>query len=374
MLDSAQVKERLTTDDIVKICCSLQEDDTVFYDSQEHPIFNTCLDHEGGDSWKLFYYPETKLFHCFTGDGETYDIFELIKRFKNVDFRTAFQFVVDFFGLKTQGFEDREATELTDDWDIFQRIQDFAQKETATRTEDAIHENLLEYFYPLAAPLEWQREGISPAVMRTYGIRVDSALHKIIIPHRDAEGHLIGIRGRSFNPFDVDGGKKYMPVMIENDIYRHSLGKNLYGLFENKDTIRKIKKAFVVEAEKSVLQLATMYGISNCFAVATCGNSFSSEQMDLLLKLGVEEIILGYDRDFLGGKGAPDTMEYEAKLLKIVSPLLPYANVSVVMDYEHLTQHKDSPTDRGREIFEKLYHQRIKLYTYNEKIGGGRKK
>ena len=86
--------------------------------------------------------------------------------------------------------------------------------------------------------------------------------------------------------------------------------------------------------------------------------------MNLLLDLGVEEIILGYDREFEGGKASPDTSEYEEKLLKIVSPLLPYVNVSVIMDYEHLTPYKASPTDCGKEIFEKLYHNRIKLYTY----------
>lgn len=367
MLDSTTVKEKLSTEDIIKLCCFLQEDDTLFYDAQGHPIFNSCLDHETGDSWKLYYYPETKLFFCYTSGGDGYDIFELVSRFKKISFKESFDYVVHFFGIKERGFEGGAPETLTDDWDIFQRVQDYSTQDITNAKIAPINENLLEYFYPLAAPLEWQKEGITPEVMRYYGIRIDSALWKIIIPHRDGNGKLIGIRGRSYNQIEIDAGKKYMPVYIQGDIYRHSLGQNLYGLFENKKTIKKIKKAFVVEAEKSVMQLASMYGIDNCWAVATCGSSFSKEQMLMLLDLGVEEVALGYDHEFEGGKGSPDTTEYEEKLLKIMTPLLPYVNVSIVMDYDHLTPLKASPTDCGKEIFEKLYHNRVRLHTTSDK-------
>jgi len=373
MLTSDKIKERLTTEDIIKLCCFLQGTDRCGYDRYEHPTFNTYLCHKGDSEDKLYYYPETKLFHCYTC-GKSPDIFEVVQSTLDTDFKGALDYIVKFFNLREIGFEEVESTELTDDWDIFQKIQDYAKVEKEDVTIPPIHENLLEYFYPLAAPTEWLKDGISKDVMRYYGIRVDSALHKVIIPHRNIDGELVGIRGRSYDPIEVDAGKKYMPVIIQGDIYKHSLGKNLFGLFENKDTIARIKKAFVAESEKSVLQLATMYGVENCWAVATCGSSFSKEQMNLLLDLGVEEIVLGYDREFEGGKGSEDTTQYEEKLLKTVSPLLPYVNVSVVMDYDHLTPYKASPTDCGKEIFEQLYHNRIKLYTYNEEIKKGGKK
>lgn len=373
MLTSDKVKDKLSTEDIIKLCCSLQGTDTCSYDAQEHPIFSTWLCHKG-DSEKLYYYPETKLFHCYTC-GKSSDIFEIVQSALDLDdFKQAFDYVVQFFHLKESGFnEDESDSDLIDDWDIFQKIQDYSKNTEEVTKITSIQENLVEYFYPLAAPVEWEKDGISKEVMRYYGIRIDSALHKVIIPHRDVDGKLVGIRGRSYDPIEVESGKKYMPVIIQGDVYKHSLGKNLFGLYENKNTIIKIKKAFVAESEKSVLQLATMYGVNDCWAVATCGSSFSKEQMNLLLDLGVEEIILGYDREFEGGKASPDTAEYEEKLLKIVSPLLPYVNVSVIMDYEHLTPYKASPTDCGKEIFEKLYHNRIKLYTYTEEIKKRRK-
>lgn len=368
MLDSNKVKDMLTPEDVVKLCSSLQGYETQLYDNYGNPIFCTSICH-GGDSEKLYYFIDSKKFFCFTCNS-SYDVFELVRRAKGFEtFKEAYRYVVDFFKLKDFFIEDTEEEELTSDWDIFQKVHDYSQEISIEPDKlPALQENLLEYFYPLAAPVEWLKDGISARVMRYYNIRVDSALQKIIIPHRDIDGNLVGIRGRTFDPRELDEGKKYMPVFIQGDMYNHPLGKNLFGIYENKEVIKKIGKVFVVEGEKSVLQLATMYGVENCWAVATCGSNFTKNQMNLLLSLGVTEIVLGYDREFDGKKGDKDTIEYEQKLLKIVSPLLPYINVSVIMDYDHLLPKKKmSPTDAGKEVFEKLYHSRIKLYSYDSK-------
>ena len=241
MLDSNKVRDLLTIEQVIQLCCELQGDDTYYYDNYGNLIFNTCLDHPSGDSWKEWYFIDSKTFRCFTR-GESYDIFEMVRRAKGLDeFIEAYRFVVNYFHLKDDG-TCVEQQPLTDDWSIFQTIQDFNKKIDDGKTNGAIQENLLEYFFPLATPVEWLRDHISPEVMRYYGIRVDSALHKIIIPHRNVNGELIGIRGRTYDPFELDEGKKYMPVFIQGEMYNHMLGKNLFGLYENKDTIRKIKK------------------------------------------------------------------------------------------------------------------------------------
>ena len=368
MLDSNKVKEILTVDNVIKLCCALQESDTYLTDSYGNPIFNTCLDHSDGNSFKLYYQIESKLFKCFT-TGDRYDIFELVRRAKGLEtFRQAYNYVVNFFNLEDFFIDNEEETELSGDWDIFQKVKDYS-KEVSVEPEviKPIQENLLEYFYPLAAPTEWLKEGISAEVMRYFNIRVDSALHKIIIPHRDINGNLIGIRGRTYDPKELEEGKKYMPVFIEKEIYNHPLGKNLFGLYENKETIQKIGKVCIFEAEKSVLQIGTMYGVENNWSVAVCGSSISQAQIMLILSLNVEQVIIAFDADHLGKKGEPDTIAYEQKLLKIAAPLLPYVNVSVIFDYDHILPHKASPSDCGKEKFEELYHKRIRLYSYSNK-------
>lgn len=370
MLSVDKIKEMLGVDDIIRLATHLQGSDEFYYDSQNNPIFCTSLDHPDGATFKLYYYDETKLFHCYTGSAESYDVFEMVKRATDSDFKAAYAYIIDFFHFDSlrYGFVEKNDTLASEEWDIFQKISDYTKKESDAYSYTPVQENMLEYFYPLAAPTEWLTDGISADVMLSYGIRIDSALSKVIIPHRDINGTLVGIRGRSFDPIDLLDGKKYMPVYINKKLYNHRLGYNLYGIYENKEAILRTKKAFVCEGEKSVLQAATFYGVDNCFTVATCGSSFSREQMDLLLSLGVEEIILGYDREFTGGRGAPDTVAYEDKLLKTVAPLLPYVNVSVIIDYDHLLPYKGSPTDCGRDAFEKLYHSRVKLYTEHKPI------
>lgn len=367
MLTSNDLKNKLTMDDIIKLCCHLQGDENYLIDAQGHPIFSTYLCH-GGDSLKLYYYPETQLFYCFTC-GSSYDVFELVRRAVKLEtFKEAFDYVVDFFNFKETGFNEEKKVDLISDWDIFQQIEDF---EVLSQNNDFIQdipENLLEYFYSSATPYEWLQDGISAEVMAYYGIRVDSALHKIIIPHRDINGKLIGIRGRSFNPIEVANGNKYMPVSIENTMYRHSLGKNLFGLYENQNTIRKLKKVLICESEKAVMQAASFYGVDNCFVVATSGSNLSQAQIDLIMSLGVEEVILGYDKEYQGTRGEKDEVKYEAKLLKIIQPLAQYFNTYIIMDFDNLLGYKDSPTDKGKETLEKLMKKKIYISPIQRKI------
>lgn len=371
-MDSNKVKSKLTQEKIISLCCHLQGFDDYFWDSQGHPIFNTCLDHpDDGGSFKLYYYQETKLFHVYTR-GESYDVFELVRRALKLEtFKQAFDYIVKFFHFRSVGFDEEEENteDLLSDWDIFQKTIDYSEEKKSNIPDLVpVQENMIEYFYPLAAPEEWIKEGISCEVMYRYGIRIDSALSKIIIPHRDIDGNLVGIRGRSFNPVEILEGKKYMPVFIEGEMYNHPLGKNLYGLNYNKETIKKLKKVCVFEAEKSVLQIASYYGLDSCFAVATCGSSFSQDQMDLLLSLGVSEVILAYDHDCDAPRDSEEMKKQEDKLRKIITPLLPYVNVSIIMDYDNITPLKASPSDCGKEVFEKLYKSRIRLHSYDEQM------
>lgn len=369
MLDANKIKNQLTNEEIIKLCTYLQGDDNYFYDAQGNLIFLTCLDHDGGSKWKEYYYVDSKTFHCYTR-GTSYDIYELVRRACHLEeFYDAFKYVCDFFSIKDDGIEEAPK-ELIDDWDIFDKIDDYNKKHASRACEEEenkpIQENILEYYYPLVAPTEWIKDGISPEVMRHFGIRIDPALYKIIIPHRDIDGNLIGIRGRNFDPIAIETQGKYTPVKIEEHRFTHALGKNLYGLFENKATIQRLKKVLVCESEKAVMQCATMYGIENNFCVATCGSNLSEAQMDLLINLGVEELILGYDKEYTTKKGEPETVAYFQKLVKHVQHVTQYMDVYIIMDHDELLGYKDSPTDRGKEVLEKLMSSKIYVGTISD--------
>ena len=96
MLSADKIKEKLTVEDIISLATHLQGFNEYYYDAQGHPIFNTVLDHSDGGSFKLYYYDETKLFHCYTGNSDSYDVFELVCRANKCEFKEAYSFIVNF--------------------------------------------------------------------------------------------------------------------------------------------------------------------------------------------------------------------------------------------------------------------------------------
>ena len=356
MLTAEKVKEQLTVEHITQLLCDEFGSPEPIHDNEGNPIFSTCVCH-GGDSYKLYYYISTGCFYCYSHCGPIGDVFALVQHVKNIPFQEAFQFIVEYFHIKDTGFS--VEVKLSDDWDLLQAAEDYVLTPRKEVAFIPISENLVSGFYPLAAPTEWMKEGISPEVMKYYNIRVDVALEKVIIPHRDVNGNIIGIRGRTYDPFELIDGKKYMPVRIEKDMYNHQLGKNLYGIYENKETIKRLKKVLICESEKSVLQCATMYGVDNCFAVAMCGSNFSVDQLQLLLDLGVEEIIFAPDRDYDVSYESGELVEYREKFYKQLEKALPYVNCYYIIDIEGILPLKASPTDCGKDILEKLMKKKV---------------
>jgi hypothetical protein len=143
-------------------------------------------------------------------------------------------------------------------------------------------------------------------------------------------------------------------------MYNHPLGLNLYGIHKNKDTIIKKKKVMIVESEKGVLQCASMFGIDNNFTLALCGCAkISKTQLKLLLSLGINEVIIGLDRQYekTGDEGYNTWLKHLKT--KIINPLLPYFKVYVLWDTNDLLGYKDSPTDKGKEVLLKLMKNKI---------------
>ena len=77
----------------------------------------------------------------------------------------------------------------------------------------------------------------------------------------------------------------------------------------------------------------------------------------MILSLNVDEVILAFDKQYT----VIDSEEYKLwdnKFKKIASLFTPYVNFSIIRDYNNLLDYKDSPTDKGKDIFLKLYKDR----------------
>ena len=67
------------TDEMLKDIL-LQFDVEPYEETSDYIIFPTCCHNLTGGSPKLYYYKDSKLFHCFTECNDTFDIFTLLQR------------------------------------------------------------------------------------------------------------------------------------------------------------------------------------------------------------------------------------------------------------------------------------------------------
>jgi hypothetical protein len=221
-------------------------------------------------------------------------------------------------------------------------------------TIPVLNSNLLNTFIFNPVP-EWTEDGISVEALKEYNILYSISENKVIIPHYNINGELIGVRGRALNPEDMILGK-YMPVQIEGQILSHPLGFNTYGLYNVKDNIRKFKMAIVAESEKSALQYYTMFGKENNICVAVCGSTLHLYQVKQLIDCGADKILIAFDKE---GKDWQERQEYFNKLKKFCKRFEKYCQMGFIWDTQNLLSLKDSPFDKGKETFLQLYKNAV---------------
>lgn len=319
----------------------------------------------GGHSHKLYYYNNTKLFRCYTNCGDAFDIFDLILKVKKIDgidwvLPQAVKFIVNFYGLAIQTENSFFSNEELDDWKVLNKYEHSSSQEKEEKIiEFKYFEDKILKFLPKPKILPWLKEGITQEAMDNCGIRYNPVSQGIVIPHYNIDGRLIGIRERTLIKENESNGK-YKPAILNYQMYNHPLGFNLYNLNNSKDNIKQIKKVFIFEGEKSCLLYQSYFGIENDLSVAVCGSSLISYQVQLLLSLGVEEIIIAFDKQFKE-IGDNEWKAWTKKLKDLHKKYGMQIQMSFMFDKWGLLGYKDSPIDCGKEKFLELFERRIVL-------------
>ena len=257
----------------------------------------------GGESHKLYYYDNTKLFRCYTECSDIFDIYDLIIKNQQVQGKEmtlyqAVQFVANFFGITFSANNFTNDNDEPSDWQILNNYaKSQAQEKEERKVEFKFYDDKILKYLPRPKIVPWLKEGISQEAMDNCGIAFDPVLWGIVIPHYDINGKLVGIRERTLIKEDEANGK-YKPAILNYQMYNHPLGFNLYNLNNSKNNIRKYKKAIVFEGEKSCLLYQSYFGIDNDISVAVCGSSLTAYQVELLQSLDVEEIVIAFDKQF----------------------------------------------------------------------------
>jgi len=337
-LDDGKVKELLDRLDIP------------YRDQGAAIIMPTVCHNEDADeaSWKLYYYKNTHVFQCYTECGAM-SIFTFLKNYyetRNIeyDWRTDILDVI----LDCSHMRQLDAAPG------YRSIADnYAQKKVRQELpaySDSLMDVFIKYY-----PIEWLNDGISKAAMDKFNIRFSPTQNKIIIPHYDVCGRLVGIRGRALNQWEIDNVGKYLPVQIEGKWYSHPLSLNLYGLNITKENIKQTGIAYLFEAEKSVLQCDS-FSIPNC-AAAVCGSKLNKYALDILIReCWPQEVVICFDKE-----EEPGSSDYFNHLYELCQKYETYCNFSFIYDKEKLLNLKDSPSDRGEEVFKQLLARRVRL-------------
>ena len=318
-----------------------------------------------GHSHKLYYYNNTKLFRCYTNCGDAFDIFDLILKVKKTDgidwvLPQAVNFIVNFYGLAIQTENSFFSNEELDDWKVLNKYEHSSSQEKEEKiVEFKYFEDKILKFLPKPRIMPWLKEGITQEAMNNCGICYNPVSQGIVIPHYNIDGRLIGIRERNLIKENESNGK-YKPAILNYQMYNHPLGFNLYNLNNSKDNIKQIKKVFIFEGEKSCLLYQSYFGVENDLSVAVCGSSLISYQVQLLLSLGVEEIIIAFDKQFKE-IGDDEWKAWTKKLKDLHKKYGTQIQMSFMFDKWGLLGYKDSPIDCGKEKFLELFERRIVL-------------
>ena len=364
MIDLDKLQKDLTKEDIINIMTDLGADRVL--DTNGGLIFPTICHNEFSEeaSMKLYYYFDNHIFRCYTECDEVFNIFTLIdKRFKllgynRVDsydnkkeendytFYDILQFIIKRSNISLASTDKRKYRQI--------RNKYLKKEEPELIKFNNNILNLFDKYYPV----EWLKEDISKTAMDKFNIRYSVSRNQIIIPHYDINGNLIGIRGRTLNEEEAEEFGKYRPIEIEGVEYAHPLSLNLYGIYENKEAIKRIKRVILLEGEKSVLKGYNYYGNNN-ISLAVCGSHINKRQIDLLIKnFDINEIIIGFDKEY---ETQREYVNYLVRYSEACKKYKNYCNFSIVMDKNNLLDLKDSPIDKGKEVFEQLIRERVEV-------------
>ena len=266
--------------------------------------------------------PARQSFHCF-GCGEGGDVLSFMMKYYNLTFPEAIKDLAQRYQitLPEQQFtsEDKKKAE--------KRQKLFDANERATRM---YHEYLLNHseaaqardyldkreiprekindFKLGYAPDSWDflsnkvsKSAITLAEAEEAGLLVrkdsgrfyDRFRDRILFPIFELTGRVVGFGGRILG----EGEPKYLNTP-ETLIF--DKGRMLFGLFQNRDAIRKARQAVVVEGNFDLLALVS-FGLEN--VVAPLGTALTQPQIRLL-KGYADEVILLFDGDEAGIKAA----------------------------------------------------------------------
>lgn len=180
-------------------------------------------------------------------------------------------------------------------------------------------------------------EGVSCETQREFQIGFDLRSQRIIFPIHNRFGDIVSIKGRTiFDDYEERNAYKFLYLINFNKMVElYNWHRALYYILERKEIL-------IFEGEKTCW-LISQYGHRNCVAIS--GDDLSEWQVKMIKELDHDvKIVIALDKD----KPVEAVKKQAAKFGKT-------RNVYALYDNRNLFKDKDSPCDRGEEVFNILY-------------------
>lgn len=228
---------------------------------------------------------------------------------------------------------------------IFKRVMRSSRCVVNVDDIHVLDDKLLNDFIPMLH-IDWVKQGITERTRKKFGLAYSYKHKRVVIPMRYwLTGELLGFNQRTtvenYKEFNI---KKYFITPT----YPKQL--NIYGLYENYDSIQKAGYVVIAESEKSVLKRDSL---GDSTVVALSGKNISDEQVRILLGLNVE-IIVGLDKDV-----NVNEVRHLCEKFKNIR------KVSYINDFMGILGDKDAPMDARNKDYQFLFENRI-VYDRNE--------
>lgn len=281
--------------------------------------------------------PEMQRFYDFSS-GKGGNVLDFICAYNNCGFRQGLDILKRYAGItdEEQSGTPHRLVATT----VAKRFQARQKKEKRSKTSVLPGDYMNRYEWDVKKLAVWEREGISMESMERFQVRYDAFSDRLVYPVRDVNGNIISVCGRTLDPH-------YKEKNLRKYTYFQPLGTldTIYGMSDNIDAIRKHGEIILFEGAKSVM-MADGWGIQNTGAVLT--SHLNDNQLKILIKLGVT-VSFALDAEI--------DIRKDANIMKLKQ----YTSVYWVRNIDELLEPKDSPTDKGQEVFETLYKERRRL-------------
>ena len=350
MIDITSLKSQLTDDRIIELMDAMGA--PLMKADSNNLIFPSICHHRSdcqAHKPRLYYYIESQSWFCFVCHFSG-DTISLVQHVKHLDFNQAVSYICSVLHLQVGQIEQNEQL---DNWTELRRFLPNAEPEPdKLLAYDKSVLSLFDHLYPQ----EWLDYGISTDILDKFGIGWYARQACISIPVI-FNGQLVGVRGRYTREQDVAKGK-YRPICtLDGTVLKFPSSACLYGYDQNKAAIEKSRQVVLFESEKSVLK-APSYNVHN--ALAVFGSNISKQHIQLLLELGVNDVVLCMDSDYKQ-VGDDEFKFFVVKMKKLVAKLKPYFSVSIVYNNQGYDMYKCNMMDIPYEQAMKLWESRVRI-------------